>query len=310
MSSLISLEGVTPPAAGRGPSAEPDSTGRETSVLRIVVRTFTENKLAVISLVVLIVIILFCYLGPLVYHSDTMASRLLDTNLPPGKGHPLGTDDSGRDILGRLMVGGQSSIEIGVAVALISASMGALWGALSGFFGGALDAVMMRIVDGLLAIPGLFLFLYLASIVRPNLLLIILVLSAFSWLVPARLIRGETLSLRTREYVQAVKVMGGRSGRIVFRHILPNALGTLIVNATFQVADAILALALLSYLGFGLPPPAATWGGMLSAGITYLYDGYWWQVYPAGVMIVLVVMAFNAIGDAVRDSVEVRLQQR
>jgi peptide/nickel transport system permease protein len=136
------------------------------------------------------------------------------------------------------------------------------------------------------------------------------VLAALSWLGPARLVRGETLSLRTREYVQAVRLMAGSSLRIILRHIAPNAIGTIIVNATFQVADAILALATLSFLGFGLPPPAATWGGMLSNGTNYLFDGYWWEVYPAGVMIVVTVIAFNFIGDALRDAVEVRLQRR
>lgn len=312
MANLVGLEGVGAPAeSGLDPAPLGGAArGSGGSTLRILSRTFSENKLAVAGLAVVVAVALFCFIGPLFYHSDTTATRLLEVNLRPGKGRPLGTDDSGRDILGRLMLGGQSSLEVGIAVALVSATLGALWGALAGFVGGLLDAIMMRIVDGLLAIPALFFFLFLASVVRPNLALIILVLSAFSWLVPARLVRGETLSLRTREYVQAVKVAGGGPSRIVFRHILPNAVGTLVVNATFQVADAILALALLSYLGFGLPPPAATWGGMLSAGITYLYDGYWWQIYPAGAMIVLVVMAFNAIGDAIRDTVEVRLQQR
>ncbi len=172
------------------------------------------------------------------------------------------------------------------------------------------DAVMMRVVDILLAIPVVFLFIFVSTIVTPSTWLLIAVLSGLSWLAPARLVRGETLSLRTREYVQAVKVMGGKSRRIVFRHIIPNAIGTIIVNATFQIADAILVLAILQYLGFALPFPTATWGSMLSQGSTFLSDGYWWQVYPALVAIVLIVVAFNFIGDALRDSFEVRLQER
>ena len=280
------------------------------ATLRRAAATFTESKLALAGLAILVVIAGLCFIGPLFYHSDTLATRLYQTNLPPGSGHPLGTDDSGRDILGRLMLGGQSSLEIGIAVALIATTFGALWGALAGYVGGLLDAAMMRCVDAMLALPGIFLFLYLASIFQPNLLLIILVLSVFSWLVPGRLVRGEVLSLRTRDYVQAVRQMGGRGPRIVLRHLLPNTIGTIVVNGTFQVADAILALALLSYLGFGLPPPAPTWGGMLSAGINYVYDGYWWQVYPAGLAIVLTVVAINLIGDSLRDALEVRLQQR
>jgi peptide/nickel transport system permease protein len=216
----------------------------------------------------------------------------------------------GFDVLGRLMVAGQSSIEIGLAVAVISTSFGVIWGAISGFWGGVTDAILMRVVDIVLAIPALFIFIYLASVFRPTVILLIIVVSALSWVGPARLIRGETLSLRVREYVDAVRVMGGSSGRVIIRHIVPNTISTIVVNATFQVADAILILATLSFLGFGLPPPAATWGGMLTNGMNYLYDGYWWQIYPAGLIIVITVIAFNLIGDGLRDALEVRLQFR
>jgi peptide/nickel transport system permease protein len=185
-----------------------------------------------------------------------------------------------------------------------------VYGAVAGYFGKYVDAVMMRVVDILLAIPVVFLFIFVSDVITPSTWLLIGVLSGLSWLAPARLVRGETLSLRTREYVQAVKVMGGKSRRIVFRHIIPNAIGTIIVNATFQIADAILVLAILQYLGFSLPFPTATWGSMLSQGSSFLSDGYWWEVYPALVAIVLIVVAFNFIGDALRDSFEVRLQER
>jgi peptide/nickel transport system permease protein len=165
-------------------------------------------------------------------------------------------------------------------------------------------------VDIVLAIPVVYLFIDLASEFKPTLGLLIVVLALLSWLGPARLVRGETLSLRVREYVQAVRTMGGRSSRIIVRHLVPNTAGTITVNATFQVADAILTLAVLSYLGFSLPPPTATWGGMLENGVNFLYDGYWWEIYPAGLMIVLTVVAFNFIGDGLRDSLDVRLQRR
>lgn len=280
------------------------------SVLRLLWRTFRENKLALVGVISVVVIVLFCFLGPLFYVTDQVHSNLLNVNLAPSRAHLLGTDDNGFDILGRLMAGGQSSIEVGLAVALIATSLGVIWGAISGFFGGLIDAVMMRVVDVMLAIPVVFLFVFLASIFKPTLEMLIIVLGLLSWLSAARLVRGETLSLRTREYVQAAKTMGGGSTRSIFRHIIPNAVGTIIVNATFQVADAILALALLSFLGFGLAPPAATWGGMLSNGTNYIFDGYWWQVYPAGLMIVMTVLSFNFIGDGLRDSFEVRLQRR
>jgi peptide/nickel transport system permease protein len=264
--------------------------------------------LGIIGLTIIIAACLFCFAGPLFYHTNQVASNLAAANLPPGRGHPLGTDDNGFDILGRLMVGGQSSLEIGAAVALLATSTGVIWGAIAGFYGGFVDGLMMRIVDVILAVPALFFLLILATSAPPNTLELIIVLSFLAWQVPSRLVRGESLSLRTREFVQAVQVMGGGSARAVIRHIIPNTVSTIVVNATFQVADAILILAVLSYLGFGLPPPAATWGGMLSNGSSYVFAGYWWQIYPVGVLIVIVVVAFNFLGDALRDLLDVRLR--
>lgn len=169
---------------------------------------------------------------------------------------------------------------------------------------------MMRIVDALLAIPFLFALIVLGAIFTTSIPELIIVIGFVAWLVPARLVRGETLSLRVREYVQAVRVMGGGTRRILFRHIIPNTIGTIVVNATFQVADAILYVATLSYLGLGVPPPATNWGGQLSNGLNYVFAGYWWLIYPAGIAIVLTVVAFNFVGDALRDALEVRLQSR
>ncbi len=168
----------------------------------------------------------------------------------------------------------------------------------------------MRLVDVGLAIPIVFLFVFAAAIYRPNLELLILLLVLVSWLIPARLVRGEALTLRTREYVQAVKVMGGTPWRIIVRHLVPNTIGTIVVTVTFQIANAILTLAVLQYLGFGLPASTPTWGGMLSDGTSFLQDGYWWQVYPALIIIVITVVAFNFIGDALQDAFDVRLQER
>ena len=266
------------------------------------------SALGIIGLTLIIAACVFCFAGPLFYHTNQVASNLAASNLPPGGGHPLGTDDNGFDILGRLMVGGQSSLEMGAAVALLATTTGVIWGAIAGFYGGFLDGLMMRIVDVILAVPALFFLLILATSTPPNTLELIIVLSFLAWQVPSRLVRGESLSLRTREFVQAVQVMGGGSARAVIRHIIPNTVSTIVVNATFQVADAILILAVLSYLGFGLPPPAATWGGMLSDGSSYVFAGHWWQIYPVGVLIVIVVVAFNFLGDALRDLLDVRLR--
>jgi len=280
---------------------------------RRVLGVFAENKLAVVGVVVIVAAVLFCYVGPLLYHTNqTNANEALNTpgNAPPGNGHPLGTDASGFDILGRLMYGGQVSLLVGFAAAAVASVFGALYGAISGFFGTWVDSAMMRVVDAFLSIPVLFLAIVLAVIFRPSLVVFIFVIAFVSWLIPARLIRGQALSLRVREYVQAVHVMGGSKSRIVVRHIIPNSIGTIIVNTTFNIADAILLLAALGFIGLGVPAPQTDWGSMLSNGVNYAVDGYWWEIYPAGLCIVLVVVAFNFIGDALRDSLEVRLQQR
>jgi peptide/nickel transport system permease protein len=305
-------------AADAGRIATADESGAEPETgLRpprtratAVVAVFAENKLAVAGVVIIVLVVLFCFLGPVFYHTNQVTSDLAAAGQPPGGGHPLGTDNVGYDELGRLMIGGQSSIEIGFAAAALASILGVLWGALSGYAGGAVDAVMMRVVDALLAIPVLFVLLLMATIIRVNAFNLTLVVAFFSWLVPARLIRGETLSLRTREYIEAVRGMGGGATRSIFLHVIPNAIGTIVVNITFQVADAILVLATLGYLGFGIPPPAANWGAMLSQGVTYLYSGYWWLIYPVGALIIVTVMAFNLVGDALRDAFDVRLQRR
>ncbi len=268
---------ATPEAQAPGalPAAKPRS------MFRRGLEVFIENKLAIVGVTILVLIVLFCFAGPYFYHSDQVHVNLANENLPPGTGHPLGTDANGYDVLGRLMVAGQTSLEVGIAAAIIATALGTLWGAISGYFGGFTDAVMMRLVDAMLAIPTLFLALVVVSMFPPTKAELILVIALTSWLTTSRLIRGEALSLRVRDYVQAMRVMGGGSSRAVFRHIAPNAIGTIIVNATFQVADAILLVVALSYLGLGIRPPQTDWGGMLNQGINAVYDGYWWQIFPA-----------------------------
>jgi peptide/nickel transport system permease protein len=271
---------------------------------------FLENKLAIAGLAILIIIVCFCFLGPLFYHTDQVHTNLANENLSPGTGRPLGTDANGYDVMGRLMVAGQISLEVGLAAAVLATVVGTLWGAVAGYVGGALDAVMMRIVDALLSIPTLFLALVVVSMFPPTEWELIVVIALTSWLTTSRLIRGEALSLRVRDYVQAMKMMGGGGTRAVLRHIAPNAVGTIMVNLTFQVADAIGLVVALSYLGLGIRPPQEDWGAMLSNGVTYVNDGYWWLIVPAGVCVVLVITAVIFIGEDLRDAVEVRLQKR
>jgi peptide/nickel transport system permease protein len=282
------------------------SAGRSHAVFA----TFVENRPAVGGVVVVVFAVLFCFVGPLIYHTNQVATNLPAALQAPSASHLLGTDSSGYDELGRLMLGGQSTIEVGLAAALLAGCLGTAWGTTAGYLGGFVDDIMMRFVDALMAIPALIILLIVASVTTPSIPLLIVAIGGISWLNTARLVRSETLSLRTLEYVEASRVVGSRARRVVTNHIVPNVMGTVVVQITFSVADSILLLAGLSYLGLGPPPPATNWGGMLSQGLNYAYDNYWWLIFPAGLAIVLVVVSFNMIGDALRDVVEVRFQKK
>jgi peptide/nickel transport system permease protein len=299
------------PAARNGPADQAvATTGRPTGdcppepqrsrqVLTVRVKPTEAAGLGIIA-----VLVVFCFAGPLFYRADLTHVNLTLTNLAPSARHPLGTDPDGVDVLGRLMTGGQLSLEVGMAAGILASIIGSLWGATAGYLGGVADAVMMRLVDAAFAIPAVVLLLLLSAVYTPSPALLILVIAATSWLGTARLVRGAALTLRTREFVQAVKTMGGGRTRTIVRHIAPNALGLIAVNVSFQIADAIVVLATLSYLGLGVQPPSSDWGDMIAAGVPLIYSGYWWEIYPAGIAIISVVIAFNLLGDALSDRLE------
>jgi len=270
-------------------------------------KRFAANRLALVGLVVLALAVLFVLIGPLVYPTEQVRTALEQANLRPGEGgHPLGTDALGYDVLGRLMLAGRTSLLVGILAGVLATVIGTLWGAIAGYVGGVVDSIMMRIVDAGIAIPAIFLLLVLSTIVRPSEWMMILVIGLVSWLVPARLVRAESLSVKTRDYVVAARAMGATHGRVVLRHIVPNTVGTLVVNATFQVADAILLVAYVSFLGMGLQPPATDWGAMLNAGLSLIYQNAWWLILPPGIAIVVVVCALNFVGDGLRDVFDVK----
>jgi len=277
---------------------------------RLALREFMNNRLAVVGFGILIFFVLFCFVGPFIYHTDQLDTNLIIANQSPSAAHLLGTDTSGFDELGRIMKGGQAALEIGFFAAFVAIVIGTLWGAVSGLAGGIVDSAMMRVVDVFLSVPFLFVVLILAVKFGATVLSLSLVIGGFSWLVPARLVRGEVLTLRERDFVLAARTAGSGSWRLISRHLIPNALGVVIVNVTFQVADAILTVAYVGFLGFGLHYPSVDWGDQLSEGTGYLQDGYWWLIFPVGACIVLTVMALNFIGDALRDSLDVRLRRR
>jgi peptide/nickel transport system permease protein len=273
-------------------------------------RVFVGNRPAAAASAVIILVTLFCFVGPLFYHTDQVHVNLSTVTGPPSTQHLLGTDDVGYDVLGRVMVGGQSALEIGLGAAALATVFGSLWGAIAGLAGGLLDGFMMRIVDALLSIPVVVFLLVIGTLITPSVLLLIWVIAAVSWLVPARLVRAETLRLKEQNFVYASYIMGAGRRHVVLRHVLPNALGTIVVNGSFQVADAILYVAYLSFLGLGIPPPAVSWGSMLSQGVNYLFQGYWWLIWPAGLAIVLLSVSFSVLGDGLRDALDPRLFRR
>jgi peptide/nickel transport system permease protein len=289
---------------------EGGEVGAVQSGWRLALREFASNRLAVIGLAILVFFVLFCFVGPLIYHTNQLDTSLASSNLPPSGSHLLGTDTQGFDELGRIMKGGQAALEIGFFAAFVAIVIGALYGAVAGLAGGIVDAVLMRIDDVFLSVPFLFIVLILAVKYGATVLSLSLLIGFFSWQVPARLVRGEVLTIRERDFVLAARTAGSGNWRLISRHLLPNALGVVIVNVTFQVADAILVVSYIGFLGFGLHFPSVDWGDQLSDGIQYLQDGYWWIIFPVGACIVLTVMALNFIGDALRDAMDVRLRRR
>ncbi len=317
---------VKPFGQAEAPLSHPDlfstvAEGGEVPALasgwRLALREFLDNKIAVLGVVIIVFFVLFCFAGPLFYHTNQSLTQPLSANLAPGAASPLGgtagplgTDEHGFDELGRIMAGGQTALAIGFFAAVISIVIGTLYGAISGLSGRLLDGVMMRFVDIVYSIPFLFIVLVLATKFSATVLEESLLLGFFSWLVPARLMRGEVLSLRERDFVWAARVMGSSRTRLVYKHLIPNSLSVVIVNVTFLIADSILALAFLGFLGFGLQYPTASWGDMLGNADTYVSNGQWWLVYPVGFCLVAVVMACNLVGDGLRDAFDVRLRRR
>ncbi len=318
---LKPLLGATVPFTGHDLSAVTIAEGGEVQSLssgwRLAVREFSENRIALAGVGILVFFVLLCFVGPLFYHTNQSLTEPLNTNLAPGATSPLGghagilgTDEHGFDELGRIMAGGQAALEVGLFAAVIATVIGTLYGAIAGLSGRVVDGILMRFVDIVLSIPFLFIVLVLATKYSATVVEVSLLLGFFSWLVPARLIRGEVLTLRERDFISAARVMGSGRTRLIYKHLIPNALSVVIVNITFLVADSILALAYLGFLGFGLQYPIASWGDMLGNADTNISNGQWWLVYPVGFCLVAVVMACNLVGDALRDAFDVRLRRR
>lgn len=264
-------------------------------------RRFADDWRARSAVGILVVLVLLAVVGPIVH--DTSATQLDLAN--PGAGasvtHPLGTDESGRDMLSRLMSGGRVSLALGFTAMLVAVVAGTVIGGLAGYRHGVVDTVLMRITDAGLSIPAIFIIITVMSFLGPSAATLILAIGATSWMAPSRLVRGELLVLREQPYVEAARALGSRGLPLLMRHLMPHIAPTILVSASLGVGTAILTESALSFLGLGVQPPAASWGNMLSGAQSYLFAYPWLAFYP-GVMILLTVVAVNLLGDAVRDA--------
>ncbi len=261
---------------------------------------FSRNRLAVASGLFLLVIHLTALFAPLLAPQSPEKINLLKRFAPMSSEHLLGTDENGRDVLSRLIYGGRVSLGVGFVAVLIAITIGTVLGGIAGYFGGIVDALLMRIADGMLSIPLFFFILMAMAFFGSSIPNLILVIGLTSWMAVARVVRGEVLSCKTLEYVEAAHSLGAGHLRILVRHILPQTIPSVIVAATLGVAYAILTESALSYLGLGVRPPTPSWGNMLSSARSYLWTAPHLAIFP-GVLILLTVLAYNSLGDGLRD---------
>jgi peptide/nickel transport system permease protein len=275
----------------------------------MVLHRLTRHKLAMIGAFTLVAILLFVFVGPLIWRADPNAQieglgGMFNT---PSAAHPLGTDDYGRDILARMFFGGRISMFIGFASAITSTVIGAFVGLVAGYYGGWADNILMRFTDAMLSIPTFPLLIALASILGKGVWQIILVIVVFGWMQDARLVRGMVLSLKEQEYVEAARAIGASANRIMWRHLFPNTLAVLIVSTTIGIGGAIIYEASISFLGFGVQAPFASWGNMLQNAQQFIWNSPRLIIYP-GLAIFLTVLSFNFFGDGLRDAIDPKLK--
>lgn len=277
---------------------------------RPVLKRFMQNKLAVAGMVVIIFMYGVAILAPVISRYDYKEITPGARNLSPSAQHWLGTDRNGRDVYARLVIGSRVSLTVGFVAVAIVMTIGTSFGALAGYFGGWVDGAIMRLTDLLLSIPQILLLISAAALFRPGLKTTVIVIGLTSWPGAARLIRGQFLSLRDQEYVTAARTIGSAPGRIIMRHLMPNAMAIIIVETTLWLSYAILLEASLSYLGLGVQIPTPSWGNMLQDGQRELLNGAWWLTFFPGLAIFMTALAFNLVGDGLRDAFDPRQRRR
>ena len=267
---------------------------------------FRTNRFAITGGVVVIFLFLLSFLAPYITPYGPNDLDLFHVLMPPSSGHWFGTDDLGRDVLTRMIYGASISLEVGFVAAGIAVIIGTIVGLVAGYYSGWVDNILMRFVDIMLCFPTFFLILAVIAFLGQSIWYIMIIIGLTGWMGVARLVRAEVLSIREREYVMAVRALGARDSRIIFRHILPNALSPVLVSATLGVAGAILTESALSFLGIGVPPPTPSWGNILTSGKEYIEFAWWLTLYP-GLAITVTVLAYYLLGEGIRDALDPRL---
>lgn len=270
-------------------------------------KDITANVPALLAALMLIVLVLTALVGPFLVSHDPLSVDLDSSRQPPSRAHLLGTDNIGRDILSRIIAGTRISLGVGIAASLFSLCIGTFFGLVAGYFGGRTDLVLSQVFDIFLAFPSLILAIGISAIMPPGLFSAMLAITLVSWAGFARLVRGMTLSLKEQTYVEASRAIGATTRRILFRHILPNALPLLLVAGSLRVGGFILLEAALSFLGLGVQPPTPTWGSMISLNRSFINSAPWMVIFP-GLAISITVISFNILGDFLRDKLDPRFQ--
>ncbi|MGO9013946.1 MAG: oligopeptide ABC transporter permease [Dissulfurispiraceae bacterium] len=277
-------------------------------MIQIVWRRFRENPLSVTGLIIILILATVALFAPLIAPYGPATINVYNVLSPPNSAHLLGTDDLGRDVLSRIIWGSRASLKVGFIAVGIAITIGTVLGSIAGFYGGTIDSLLMRFVDIMLAFPTFFLILAVIAIVEPSISTIMIIIGLTGWMDVARLVRAEFLTLKERDFVSAARAIGASDFRIIFRHIIPNALSPVFVAATFGIAGAILTESGLSFLGLGVQPPEPSWGNILTSGKDYITVAWWLSLFP-GLAILITVLSYNLVGEGLRDALDPRLWQ-
>ncbi len=288
-----------------------DADSRRNSALNYAIKRFSANSLATLSAYLIVLMFIVAFLAPILAPYDPhLIKDVVNTRyLSPSFTHLFGTDSLGRDLFSRALFGARISLSIGILSVLISMSLGTVYGAVAGYFGGVIDNILMRFVDVIMAFPIFFLMLLLVGVFDASILMLILILGFTSWAGTARYIRGEILSLREREFIESSRAIGLPDHLIIWRHLIPNALSPVLVSATLMVGGMIMAEAGLSFLGIGIRPPTPSWGNMISEGQEAIFTGWWIAFFP-GLLLTITILSFNLLADGLRDALDTKTLMR